>query len=71
MAGIFQWAYALPNQPGLLRGDQIEGDPGWLTGELYDVVAKVDQATLRLAEAGMRQTMLRGDAAGYLAERAK
>jgi len=27
MFAIFQWAYALPNQPGLLRGDQIEGDP--------------------------------------------
>jgi hypothetical protein len=24
MFGIFQWAYALPNQPGLLRGDQID-----------------------------------------------
>ena len=24
MGGIFQWAYALPYQPGLLRGDQIE-----------------------------------------------
>ena len=46
LVGIFQWAYALPNQPGVLRGDQIEGDPGWLTGELYDVVAKVDQADL-------------------------
>ena len=29
MFAIFQLAYALPNQRGLLRGDQIEGDPGW------------------------------------------
>ncbi len=46
MVGIFQWAYALPNQPGLLRGDRIEGDPRWLSDELYDVVAKVGQADL-------------------------
>ena len=61
MLGIFQWAYALPNRPGLLRGDQIEGDPGWLTDELYDLVAKVDQADLAAwQKPAMRQTMLRG-----------
>ena len=72
MAGIFQWAYALPNQPGLLRGDQIEGDPGWLTGELYDVVAKVDQADLAdWQKPAMRQTMLRAMLRDILAERCK
>ena len=72
MFGIFQSAYALPNQPGLLRGDQIEGDPGWLTGELYDVVAKVDQADLAdWQKPAMRQTMLRAMLQAMLAERCK
>jgi uncharacterized protein (TIGR03435 family) len=72
MFGIFQWAYALPNQPGLLRGDQIEGDPGWLSGELYDVVAKVDQADLAgWQRPAMRQTMLRAMLQDMLAERCK
>jgi uncharacterized protein (TIGR03435 family) len=72
MFGIFQWAYALPNQPGLLRGDQIEGDPGWLSGELYDVVAKVDQADLAdWQKPAMRQTMLRAMLQDLLAERCK
>jgi uncharacterized protein (TIGR03435 family) len=72
MVGIFQWAYALPNQPGVLRGDQIEGDPGWLTGELYDVVAKVDQADLAgWQKPAMRQTMLRAMLQDMLAERCK
>jgi uncharacterized protein (TIGR03435 family) len=70
MFGIFQWAYALPNQPGLLRGDQIEGDPGWLSGELYDVVAKVDQADRAdWQKPAMRQTMLRAMLQAMLAER--
>jgi uncharacterized protein (TIGR03435 family) len=69
---IFQWAYALPNQPGLLRGDQIEGDPGWLSGELYDVVAKVGQADLAdWQKPEMRQTMLREMLQAMLAERCK
>ena len=72
LVGIFQWAYALPNQPGVLRGDQIEGDPGWLTGELYDVVAKVDQADLAdWQKPAMRQTMLRAMLQDMLAERCK
>jgi uncharacterized protein (TIGR03435 family) len=72
MFGIFQWAYALPNQPGLLRGNQIEGDPGWLSGELYDVVAKVDQADLAdWQKPAMRQTMLRVMLQAMLAERCK
>jgi uncharacterized protein (TIGR03435 family) len=72
MFGIFQWAYALPNQPGLLRGDQIEGDPGWLSGELYDVVAKVDHADLAdWQKLAMRQTMLRAMLQAMLAERCK
>jgi len=72
MVGIFQWAYALPNQPGLLRGDQIDGDPGWLAGELYDVVAKVDQADLAdWQKPAMRQTMLRAMLQAMLAERCK
>lgn len=72
MFGIFQWAYALPNQPGLLRGDQIEGDPGWLSSELYDVVAKVDHADLAdWQKPAMRQTMLRAMLRAMLAERCK
>jgi len=72
MFAIFQWAYALPNQRGLLRGDQIVGDPGWLTGELYDVVAKVDQADLAdWQKPEMRQTMLRAMLQAMLAERCK
>jgi uncharacterized protein (TIGR03435 family) len=72
MFGIFQWAYALPNQPGLLRGDLIVGAPGWLTGELYDVVAKVDQADLaEWQKPAMRQTMLRAMLQAMLAERCK
>jgi uncharacterized protein (TIGR03435 family) len=72
MFGIFQWAYALPNQPGLLRGDQIEGDPRWLTDELYDVVAKVDQADLAdWQKPAMKQTMLRAMLQAMLAERCK
>ena len=72
MVGIFQWAYALPNQPGVLRGDQIEGDPGWLTGELYDVVAKVDQADLAdWQKPEMQQAMLRSMLQAMLAERCK
>jgi uncharacterized protein (TIGR03435 family) len=72
MFGIFQWAYALPNQPGLLRGDQIEGDPRWLTDELYDVVAKVDQADFaEWQKPAMRQIMLRAMLKAMLAERCK
>jgi uncharacterized protein (TIGR03435 family) len=72
MFAIFQSAYALPNRPGLLRGDQIEGGPGWLTAELYDVVAKVDQADLADWEKPqMRQTMLRAMLQAMLAERCK
>lgn len=72
MFAIFQWAYALPSQPGLLRGDLIEGDPGWLSGELYDVVAKVDHADLAdWQKPAMRQTMLRAMLQDMLAERCK
>jgi uncharacterized protein (TIGR03435 family) len=72
MVGIFQWAYALPNQPGLLRGDRIEGDPRWLGDELYDVVAKVDQADLAdWQKPAMRQTMLRAMLQAMLSERCK
>lgn len=72
MLGIFQWAYALPNQPGLLRGDQIEGYPGWLTGELYDVMAKIDQAELaNWQKKDMRQAMLRAMLQSMLAERCR
>ena len=72
LIGIFQWAYAFPNQPGLLRGDRIEGDPGWLSGELYDVVAKVYQADLAdWQKPAMRQTMLRAMLQAMLAERCK
>jgi len=70
--GIFQWAYALPNQRGVLRANQIEGDPGWLTGELYDVVAKVDQADLAdWRKPEMKQRMLRAMLQAMLAERCK
>jgi bla regulator protein blaR1 len=72
MVGIFQWAYALPNQPGLLRGDRIEGDPRWLEDELYDVVAKVHQADLAdWQKPAMRQSMLRKMLQAMLAERCK
>ena len=72
LVGIFQWAYALPGQPGLLRGDQIEGDPRWLTDELYDVVAKVEQADLAdWQKPAMRQTLLRAMLQTMLAERCK
>jgi len=68
--GIFQWAYALPNQPGLLRGNQIDGDPGWLSDELYDVVAKVAQADVGdWQKPAMRQSMLRAMLQDLLAER--
>ena len=69
---IFQVAYALPNQSGVLRGNQIEGYPGWLSNELYDVVAKVDQADV--AEWRKRQpgrTMLREMLQAMLTERCK
>jgi uncharacterized protein (TIGR03435 family) len=69
---IFQWAYALPNQRGLLRADRIEGDPGWLTSEPYDVVAKVDVADVAdWQNPAMRQTMLRAMLQQMLAERCK
>ncbi len=72
MFGIFQWAYALPNQSGLLRGDQMVGAPGWLMDELYDVVAKVEQADLAdWQKPEMRQTMLRAMLQAMLAERCK
>jgi len=72
MIAIFQVAYALPNQPGVLRGNQIEGDPGWLRNELYDVVAKVDQPDLAdWRKPQMRQTMLRAMLQAILAERCK
>jgi uncharacterized protein (TIGR03435 family) len=72
MFAIFQLAYALPNQRGVLRGDQIEGDPGWLSDELYDVVAKVDQADLAdWQKPTTRQTMLRAMLQAMLAERCK
>jgi uncharacterized protein (TIGR03435 family) len=72
MGGFFQLAYQLPNQPGLLRGDQIEGTPDWLKDELYDVVAKVDQADLaNWQKPEMRQTMLRAMLQAMLAERCK
>jgi len=72
MIGIFQWAYALPNQPGLLRGDRIEGGPRWLGDELYDVVAKVRQADLaEWQKPALRQTMLREMLQAMLAERCK
>ena len=69
---VFQWAYALPSHPGLLRGNQIEGDPDWLSGELYDVIAKVDQADLaEWQKPEKRQTMLRVMLQAMLAERCK
>ncbi len=69
---IFQWAYALPDQPGLLRGSQIEGDPAWLSDELYDVVAKVSRADLgNWQKPDMRQIMLREMLQAMLAERCK
>jgi uncharacterized protein (TIGR03435 family) len=69
---IFQSAYELPNQHGLLRGNQIEGDPGWLSEELYDVVAKVDQADLaNWQKPEMRQTMLRAMLQAMLSERCR
>lgn len=72
MFGIFQWAYAMPNQPGLLRGNQIEGDPAWLSDELYDVVAKVSPADIvNWQKPEMRQTMLRAMLQAMLAERCK
>jgi uncharacterized protein (TIGR03435 family) len=60
MLGIFQWAYALPNHSGLLRGNQIEGDPKWLSDELYDIVAKVDRTDLasrRVDRSSMRRKL--------------
>ena len=69
--GIFQWAYPLPNQRGLLRGDQIEGAPAWLD-EPYDVVAKVEQADVAdWQKPEMRQTMLRAMLQAMLEERCK
>jgi uncharacterized protein (TIGR03435 family) len=72
MIAIFQVAYAPPNQPGVLRANQIEGDPVWLSNELYDVVAKVDQPDLAdWRKPQMRQTMLRPMLQAMLAERCK
>ena len=69
---IFQMAYVLPNQPGLLRGNQIDGYPGWLSNELYDVVAKVDPADLaEWQKPQIRQTMLPAMLQAMLAERCK
>jgi uncharacterized protein (TIGR03435 family) len=69
---IFQWAYPPPNQVGMLRGDRIEGDPGWLGNELYDVVAKVDQAHLAdWRKPEMRQSMLRTMLQAMLVERCR
>jgi uncharacterized protein (TIGR03435 family) len=71
MFAIFQMAYALPNQRGLLRPDQIEGAPGWLD-EPYDVVAKVEQTDVAdWQKPEMRQTMLRAMLQAVLAERCK
>ena len=71
LLGIFQWAYPLPNQRGLLRGDQIEGAPAWLD-EPYDVAAKVEQADVAdWQKPEMRQTMLRAMLQDLLAERCK
>jgi uncharacterized protein (TIGR03435 family) len=70
--GIFQMAYAPPNQRGMLRGDLIAGAPGWLSDEPYDIVAKVDEADLpdwRKPE--MKQPMLRAMLQAMLAERCK
>ncbi|MGE5532298.1 MAG: TIGR03435 family protein [Bacteroidota bacterium] len=72
MLAIFQLAYPPPNQGGVLRGDRIEGDPGWLSSELYDVVAKIHQADIaewRIPE--KRQTMLRTMLQAMLVERCK
>lgn len=72
MFAIFQLAYVLPNQRGVLRGNQIEGDPGWLTGELYDVDARVDQTDLAdWRKPAPRQAMLRAMLQDMLAERCK
>ena len=69
--GIFQWAYPLPDQRGLLRGDQIEGAPAWLD-EPYDVVAKIEQADVAdWQNPEKRQTMLRAMLQAMLAERCK
>jgi uncharacterized protein (TIGR03435 family) len=72
MFAIFQMAYAPPNESGLLRGDRIVGSPDWLTGERYDVVAKVDDADLAdWQKPEMKQTMLRAMLHAMLAERCK
>src|SRR5579883_1530245 len=74
---IFQFAWALPNHSGVLRGNQIDGSPGWLTTELYDVVAKVAPADLagwhnpQIRQAQIRQAMLRTMLQAMLAERCK
>jgi uncharacterized protein (TIGR03435 family) len=67
---IFQFAYPPPNQSGVLRGDRIEGGPGWLTSELYDVVAKVDRANLPdWQRPETRQALLRSMLQAMLVER--
>jgi uncharacterized protein (TIGR03435 family) len=54
----------------LLRGAPIRGAPGWLSGELYDVEAKVGGADLAdWQKPGMRQAMLRAMLRTMLAER--
>lgn len=69
---IFQMAYALPNQSGVLRGDLIAGAPNWLWDETYDVVAKVGEADLAdWQKPGMKQAMLRAMIQAMLAERCK
>ena len=72
MFAIFQRAYAPPDESGVLRGDRIVGAPNWLSGEHYDVVAKVDQADVADWQKPMlKQMMLRTMLQAMLAERCK
>ena len=67
---IFQTAYVPPNQSGVLHADLIEGAPGWMCEETYDVVAKVDEADFAdWQKPEMRQTMLHAMLQTMLAER--
>lgn len=66
MSDIFQRAYSLPNQSGGL----IAGAPGWLSDNLYDMVAKIDAADLaEWQKPSAQQAMLRDMLRTMLAQR--
>jgi uncharacterized protein (TIGR03435 family) len=73
MLAVLQLAYAPSNEGGPLRGDRIVGVPDWLKGgEMYDVVARVDDADLAdWQKPELQRTMLRAMLQTMLTERFK